>query len=260
MAAVVTLTTDWGTRDHYSGIVKGMLVSRLPEVTIIDITHNVEPFNIKQAAFILRNTYPYYPPGTIHIVAINTEESENTPHIAVEYKGHYFIGADNGIFALLFDENPTNVVEVTLPQESGFFIFSTRDRFVKAAVHLAQGGSMEGLGHPRQELTALISMRPQINGNCLHGRVIYIDHFENVLLNITRKDFEDFGAKRRFNLNIRGKEHRVKMIREAYGDVIPGEIVVLFSTSGFLEIGINKGNASGLLGLRNDDLVIVEFE
>ncbi|MBV2245642.1 MAG: SAM-dependent chlorinase/fluorinase [Lentimicrobium sp.] len=260
MAVIVTLTTDWGARDHYAGIVKGMLLSRLPDANVVDITHQVDPFNVKQASFILRNAFPYFPKGTIHIVGINTEESEKTPHVAMEYKGQYFIGADNGIFTLLFDERPDAVVEITLPQETGFFIFSTRDRFVKAAVHLANGGSITGLGHSRQELTALIAMKPQVNGNSLNGRVIYIDHYENVLLNITIKEFEDFGTRRRFNLNIRGKRHKIRQVCEAFSDVIPGEIVVLFSTTGHLEIGINRGNAAGLLGLKIDDVVIVEFE
>ncbi|GAB1405832.1 MAG: SAM-dependent chlorinase/fluorinase [Lentimicrobiaceae bacterium] len=260
MASIITLTTDWGPRDHYAGIVKGMLHSRLTDVSIVDITHQVEPFNVKQASFILRNVFPYFPKGTVHIVGINTEESEQTPHIAIEYKGQFFIGADNGIFTLLFDEKPDAVVELTIPQESGFYIFSTRDRFVKAAVHLCNGGEIGQLGHTRDKLTTLISLQTQKNGNRLIGRVLYIDHYENVLLNITKHEFEEFGRKRRFNLNIRGKQHAVKQLYEAYSDVIPGEIVLLFSITGHLEIGINKGNASSLLGLSIDDMVVLEFD
>ncbi|MGV8114496.1 MAG: S-adenosyl-l-methionine hydroxide adenosyltransferase family protein [Lentimicrobium sp.] len=256
---IITLTTDWGPRDHYSGVVKGAILSKLPEARIVDITHQIPPFNVKQASFILRNSFPHFPDGTVHIVGVNTEESELTPHIALLYRNHYFIGADNGIFTLMFDGLPDKIVELTIPQDSGHFIFSTRDRFVKAAVHLATGKPVEELGDVRNELKALISMQPQINGNIISGRVIYIDNYENVFLNITEKEFLETGMRRRFSLNIKGKTHPVNVVRNAYSDVPEGEIAVLFSTTGYLEIAINKGNASSLLGLRNDDVVLIEF-
>ena len=215
MASIITLTSDWGTRDHYVGIVKGALLSRMPGAQIIDISHQISPFDVKQASFVLRSAYPFFPVGTVHIVGINTEESELNPHIALLYKGHYFIGTDNGIFTLMFDSLPEKIVELSITQDTGFFIFSTRDRFVKAAIHLSNGGPIEELGHLRTELKALIRMQPQVNGNTLAGRVMYIDNYENVLLNVTIKEFDEIGMKRRFSLNIKGKSHQVKMLREA---------------------------------------------
>ena len=97
MTTIITLTTDWGLRDHYAGVVKGAILSRLPDARIVDISHIIQPYNVKQASFILRNAFTSFPAGTIHIVGINTEESDQTPHIALEYDGHYFIGTDNGI-------------------------------------------------------------------------------------------------------------------------------------------------------------------
>lgn len=259
MVPVITLTTDWGSRDHYAGAVKGAIISRLPEARIVDITHKIRPFSVKQASFILRNAFPFFPEGSIHIIGVNTEESEQTPHVAVYYKKHYFIGADNGIFTLMFEENPEKIVELDITQDTGFFIFSTRDRFVKAAVHLAKGGTIEELGHTRSELNALISMRPHISGNSISGRVTYIDNYENAFLNVTSQEFAEVGKNRKFSLVIKGKPQSVSMIREAYSAVPEGEIAVLFSTTGYIEIAINKGNAASLLGLRTDDIVLIEF-
>lgn len=256
---IITLTTDWGIRDHYAGVVKGAILSKLPEARIVDITHLIPPFDLKRASFILRNTFHQFPEGSVHIVGVNTEESEAIPHIAISYRNHFFIGADNGIFALMFDQVPDRIIELTIPQDSGKFIFSTRDRFVKAAIHLATGKPIEELGHERDDMKALISMKSQINGNVISGRVIYIDNYENVFLNITEQEFLETGMKRNFLLNIKGRTHTVKKLRNAYSDVPEGEIAVLFSSTGYLEIAINKGKASSLLGLKYDEVVLVEF-
>jgi len=259
MLPVITLTTDWGLRDHYAAAVKGALISRLPDIRIVDITHRVPTFDVKRASFILRNAFQHFPPGTIHIIGVNTEESEKVAHVAIEYENQFFIGADNGVFALMFDSHPAKIVEITIPQDSGSFVFSTRDRFVKAAVHLAGGNSIESLGNLRKDLNALITMRPQINGNTIAGRVLYIDNYENAFLNITASDFKTIGHNRRFDLNIKGKKHPISMIRDAYGEVPEGEIAVIFSTTGYLEIAINKGNAASLLGIKTDDVILIEF-
>ncbi|KAF0201395.1 MAG: hypothetical protein FD170_2712 [Bacteroidetes bacterium] len=260
MTPVITLTSDWGLRDHYVGAVKGAILSKLPEARIVDISHSISPFNVKQGSFVLRNAYPGFPKGSIHIVGINTEESEQTPHIALVYQGHYFIGTDNGIFTLMFDALPEKIVEIEIPQDSGYFTFSTRDRFVKAAVHLAQGGELEELGNLHTDLKALISMKSQVNGNTLAGRVMYIDNYENIFLNITLAEFEDTGMKRKFAINIKGRKHQPNQLRSAYSDVPDGEIALLPSTTGYLEIAINRGNAASLLGLNIDDVVLIEFE
>jgi len=259
MFPVITLTTDWGPRDHYSGAVKGAILSRLPDAKIVDITHHIPPFSVKQASFILRNAYPYFPAGSVHIVGIDTEESAANPHIALLYKEHFFIGADNGVFTLMFDSTPEKIVELSIPQDTGFFTFSTRDRFVKAAVHLAQGGKIEELGDVRNELKPLITLQTQINGSTIGGRVLYIDNFENVFLNISSKEFTEIGQNRKFALNIKGRSYPIPGISKAYGDVADGEIAVLFSTSGLLEIAISKANAAGLLGLKPDEVVLIEF-
>jgi hypothetical protein len=259
MTPIITLTTDWGLRDHYAGVVKGAILSRLPDARIVDISHIIQPYNVKQASFILRNAFTSFPAGTIHIVGINTEESDQTPHIALEYDGHYFIGTDNGIFTLMFDKHPEKIIELDIPQETGFFTFSTRDRFVKAAVMLASGSTIEELGSLRTDLKALISMKAQASGNSLSGRVIYIDNYGNVFLNISLSELEDNGITRKFSINIKGRRHLINQLRKAYGDVPEGEIAEIARTTGNIEIAINRGNASSLLGLKIDEVVLIEY-
>lgn len=259
MSAIITLTTDWGILDHYVGAVKGSILSRLPDARIVDISHTIPPFDIKKAAFILRNSYSQFPEGTIHIVGVNTEESETVPHIVVKHRQHYFIGADNGIFSLLFESIPDEVYELQITQDTGYFTFSTRDRFAKAAVHLATGKAISELGTPAGQLTSYINMQSQLNGNQLQARVLYIDNYGNLFLNVTADEFMQMGMGRSFSVNIKGKPEKVTKIYDAYGEVSEGEIVVLFSTTGFVEIAVNKGNASSLLGFRPDQVVIIEF-
>ncbi len=259
MSAIITLTTDWGSVDHYTGAVKAAIISRLPDARIIDISHNIPPFDIKKAAFILRNSWHHFPEKTIHIVGINTEESETVPHIVIEYKKQYFIGADNGIFSLIFNDPPVNIFELQVPQDSGFFTFSTRDRFVKTAVHLALGNDIEELGIPKSQVTTFLSMQPILTDNRLQARVVYIDNYQNVFLNISSEVFRQMGKGRRFTLIIKGKPNEIQAIHNAYGEVAEGELVILHSTTGFIEIALNKGTAASLLGLHPDDMVVIEF-
>lgn len=259
MSAIVTLTTDWGLLDHYVGAVKGTLLRRLSDINIVDITHQIPPFDIKKATFILRNAFPHFPAGTIHIIGVSTEESETTPHIVVSYRGHYFIGADNGIFSLLFDEMPESIIELQVPQDTRYFTFSSRDRFVKTAIHLALGKPIEELGLQKTELTTFMTMRPVIVGDQIQTRVLYIDNYENVFLNLPSAEFEKACRERKFSLFVKGREHKKNRVDAAYGDVPEGEMAVLYSTTGFIEVAVNRGNAASLLGFRTDDVVIIEF-
>lgn len=254
---IITLTSDWGLRDHYLAAVKGTLISRLPGVQIVDITHEVEPFNLKQASFILRNSYAHFPAGTIHVVSLRTEETKDYPHVVMEYEGHFFIGTDNGIFSLIFNKKPDKMFEMTIVQDTDYFTFSTRDRFVKAAVHLAEGKPVEELGRPRTDWQQQMHFQPVVSGDVIRGMVIYVDNYENVITNITREFFDEVGKGRNFLIECRGEQ--LKSISTSYLDVPVGDIVALFGSTGHLEIAINQGNASGLLGLHVNDSIRVEF-
>lgn len=255
---IITITSDWGLKDHYLGAVKGAIASRLPNATVVDITHLIPSFNTEQAAFVIKNAYSNFPKGTVHIIAINTEESEKYPHTVIEYDGHYFIGTDNGIFSMVVDGAPDKIAEINVTQDSDYFTFSTRDRFVKVAVHLATGGRIEDIGNMRSRITEKILLKPVIDPDVIKGHVMYIDSYENLITNITESVFNEHRKGRKFH--IRFRSYSIKKISRSYQDVPPGEILALFDSNRNLEIAMNQGNAAGLLGLSFKDMIRIEFD
>ena len=256
---IITLTSDWGYKDHYLGVVKGTIHTKIPGCTIIDITHDIPPFDILQCSFILKNCYRSFPPGTIHIIGIKTEASIEFPHVAILADNQYFIGADNGIFSLIFERKPKKIIELNIIQESDYFTFSTRDVFIKAALHIAQGKNIEELGSETSNLCHRLNFSPVISNSLIKGSVIYIDNYENVITNISQKIFKDVGNGKSFKIYLPSPGYEIDEISSSYGDVLDGEKLALFGTTGFLEIAINQGNASSLLGLKMYDPIRIEF-
>ena len=256
---IITLTSDWGLSSHYVGAVKGVILSYCPEAKIIDISHDIPVFDIHKVSFVLKNSYKYFPKGTIHIIGVNTEASDKTPHMVIEYDGHYFIGSDNGIFSLIFDRKPDKIIELDVIQDSDYFTFAGRDIFAKVACHLAQGKKIEELGHAKNEINELIHPKPTTDKGLIRGTVIFIDTYENVITNITENIFKEIGKGRPFTISFRSYDD-INIIHKAYNDVGEGEKLAFFDSSGLLEIAINKGNASNLLGLKINDTIRIEFE
>ncbi|MCH7534311.1 MAG: SAM-dependent chlorinase/fluorinase [Bacteroidetes bacterium] len=263
--AIITLTTDLGLKDYYVSLIKAAILSQEPEATIVDISHDVPKFDLLQASFIIKNSYSAFPEGSIHIVGIDADLKEDRCHLALKVNGHYFIGADNGIFSLIFDKVPDEIVEISLNQDVNYFTFPTKDVFVPAACHIARGGTLEMLGRKKESLTEMIMLMATSDKNMIRGNVIYIDDYENVICNITIDMFNDIGKERRFTIYFRRTEYKITVISNTYSDVIDGEMCALFGSTGHLEIAINKGvhgaggGASSLLGLAQGDTIRVEF-
>ncbi|MCJ8209654.1 SAM-dependent chlorinase/fluorinase [Mucilaginibacter sp. RS28] len=256
---IITLTTDLGDKDIYQAALKGSILSLLPTVSIIDITHSVAAFNVQQAAFILKNAYHYFPQNTVHLIGIDTVYNVHTRYLAVKYRGHYFVGADNGIFSLMFDQQPDEMVEINIMQDLKFLHFPLADIFVKAACHLAQEKPLEEIGLPVTSIEKKMNLQPVVERNLIKGMVIYVDSFQNVITNITKDFFNKVQHGRRFTLYFKRNE-TINQLSWHYNEVPEGEKLCLFGISDHLEIAINKGNASGLLGLNVGDSVIIDFE
>jgi S-adenosylmethionine hydrolase len=255
--AIITLTTDLGLKDYYVSAVKGSILSQLPDVTLVDISHLVPSFNIQEAAYILKNSYPSFPEGTIHIIGVNAEATAQHAHIALQVSGHFFIGADNGIFSLLFDKTPDKIVELNIRHDSNNPTFPTRDVFAKAACHLARGGSIDLIGTAKPGVNERILFRPVSIGDNLRGSIIYIDSYNNVVTNITRKLVNETGKGRAFS--IRFGSHEIEKLSVVYNDVVEGEILAMFNAAGHLEIAMNRGKASQLLNLHMGDTITLIF-
>ncbi len=257
---IITLTTDWGKANHYAGAVKGALLRHIPNALIIDISHDINCFDIMQASFVLRNACHDFPPGTIHIIGINTEAGINTPHIVVKHNQHYYIGADNGIFTLIIDEEPQLAIELDIRQDTDYFTFSERDVFVKAAAMLASDQPPETIGTHYKSLNERIAFKPVVYPDQITGKVIFIDNYDNVFVNIDVNLFKKIGKNRNFEIGLRLPGEVINELHQSYSDVVPGERLALFGSTGFLEIAVNQGKAASLLGLNLNDTVAVVFD
>src|SRR6201991_4518934 len=204
--AIITLTTDLGDKDIYQAALKGSILKLLPTVNIVDITNSVAAYNVQQAAFILKNSFYYFPDNTVHLIGIDTVFNSDTKYLAVSYKNHYFVGSDNGIFSLMFDSEPDEIVEVHIMQDLKFLHFPLADIFVKAACHLADNGKLKDIGLPVESIEKKMNLQPVIEKNLIKGAVIYIDSFQNVITNITKEFFNQVQQGRRFTLYFKRNE------------------------------------------------------
>jgi len=248
-----------GDKDIYQAALKGSILKLLPTVNIVDITNSVAAYNIQQAAFILKNSFHYFPDATVHLIGIDTVFNTGTRYLAVKYRNHYFVGADNGIFSLMFDKDPDEMVEINIMQDLKFLHFPLADIFVKAACHLAKGGTLAEIGLPVNDIDKKMNLQPVLEKSLIKGVVIYIDSFQNVITNITKEFFNKVQQNRRFTLSFKRNE-TISQLSWHYNEVPEGEKLCLFGISDHLEIAINKGNAAGLLGLNLGDSVIIDFE
>ncbi|MEY8849192.1 S-adenosyl-l-methionine hydroxide adenosyltransferase family protein [Psychroserpens sp. XS_ASV72] len=274
--AIITLTTDFGEKDHFAGAIKGAIYSEMPDARIVDISHSVAPFNIPEAAYIIQNAYSSFPKGTIHVIGIDSELNPENKHIAVQLDDHYFICANNGIMSMICSEiSPQKIVEINIHDRVGTS-FPVLDVFVNVACHIARGGTLEVIGKVIDTIKPIKNMIPFVNDekNQIIGNVIYIDNYGNVVTNIKRKFFESIQKTR--NYEISARNYKFKTIYEKYSDAINFDIpeekrydagrgLVVFNSSGYLEIAVYKsdgntvGSASSLMGLDIRDTVTVNF-
>lgn len=274
--AIITLTTDFGEKDHFAGAIKGAIYSEFPTIKIVDISHSISPFNIMEAAYVIQNAYSSFPKGTIHIIGIDSEMNPENKHIAVKLDDHYFICANNGIMSMLCSEiAPEKIVEINIHDkiETNFPVL---DVFVKVACHLARGGTLDVIGKTITEIKPIRNIKPYVNDekSQIIGTIIYIDNYGNVVSNIKRHFLESIQKGRRFEL--RARSFKSQVIYDKYSDFINFSIteekrhdigtgLAVFNSSGYLEIAIYKsnpatvGSASSLMGLKINDTVTITF-
>jgi len=255
---LITLTTDWGLRDYYAAAAKGAIYNLYSEAVVVDISHQIPPFDIIQASLVLKNSYKYFPKGTVHIVEVKAQAVNiANAHLAITHEGQYFIGADNGIFSLVLDEMPNNIVEIIT--DNHFSCFPTKDIYIKAACHLSKGGKLEDLGNKKEKYLERLMLRATTDEASIKGSIIYIDDFGNIITNISRDLFEQIRKGRKYNIFIRRFEYEISDVSQSYGEVPEGEKVAIFNSSGYLEVAINEGKASNLLGLSLNDTIRIDF-
>ncbi|MHB1146513.1 MAG: SAM hydrolase/SAM-dependent halogenase family protein [Lutibacter sp.] len=274
--SIITLTTDFGIKDHFVGAVKGTIYSELPDARIVDISHQISPFNITETAYILRNAYKKFPEGSIHIIGVDAELNSENKHIAIKLDNHYFICPDNGVISLLASEiTPEKIVEINIHEyiESSFPVL---DVFVKVACHIARGGKLEIIGKTIPEFKKISELQPTIasDNNTIFGNIIYVDNYGNSISNISEKLFSQVGKGRDFE--VIANRYTFSKIYEKYSDIVDfslpkeqrqkdGTRLALFNSANFLEIAMYRSNTStvggavSLLGLNYRAVITIKF-
>ncbi len=274
--SIITLTTDFGTKDHFVGAIKGTIYNELPNARIVDISHEISPFNITETAYILKNAYKSFPEGSIHIIGVDSELNEENKHIALKLDNHYFICPNNGVISLLANEiKPEKIVEINIHDriETSFPVL---DVFVKVACHIARGGKLEIIGKVISEYKKIVELQPKISDDLttLTGNIIYVDNYGNAISNISKKVFEEVRKGRTFE--IMASKYSFKEYQNKYSDIVDfslpfdqrqkeGNRLAIFNSANYLEIAIFRSNiktvggASTLLGLNYRDTITIKF-
>lgn len=256
---VITLTSDIGLQDYMVGAVKGQLCQQCPGAGIFDISHQVAPFNFPQAAYLCRSAVAHFPEGTFHIILVNLFDRKPDYCLMAFQEGQYFCCADNGLLSMIFDTGPEKLVQLPLDRSAPRNTIGFIRSFAAAINRITKGEPLEATGRVTTEFVRRNNLQPMISGQWMEGQIVYIDNFENVIVNITRDQFEEQRKGRGFRIYVMRDEF-ISNISETYADVPEGSKLALFNTAGFLEIAINKGNAAGLFGLQSLDREQVKKE
>ena len=281
--SIITLTTDYGLKDHFVGALRGKILTENSEATIVDISHNIDPFNTVEASYIIGAAYMSFPKGTVHLIGVDAELNKENQHIAMQWNDHFFICADIGILSMISKKVvPQKIVAINihdrLPEDS-----TDLDVFVTVASHLSKGGSLSVIGKEINTIKQFTELQPLVaaDKNSIKGYVIYIDHFGNVVTNISKKLFIEVGKGRPYEIpllqnRLQKKSNPIKNIWAKYSDIsnagkypikdYEGDKLAIFNEAGFLEIAIFRsnpmgvGSASSLLGLNYRDSITIEFK
>ena len=258
---IVTLTTDWGYQDFFAGMVKGKLMNYIPNVRIVDICHGISPFDKAKAAYVVKNGCLGFPPGTIHIIDVDTVETEKYAFVVVEYKEQYYICTDNSLPSEVFGKNYTSVTQLRVNQESNFFTFGAYDLFCKVAALIAAGTPLSELGEQVNELYPSAGLNYLKRDGYLKVYINYIDVYGNVYLSITYDEFMKIRDGRDFSAMV--NEFELHEISNSYNDSADSrktEILLTVSSTGYLQIAIRQDSAEHLLGLKLKDSIIITFK
>lgn len=246
---ILTFTSDIGNHDFLAGAIKGQLLQANSSLSIIDITHNLSPFNYPQAAYVCRNAIKNFPTGTFHLVMVNLFDEKPEHLLLAEHNGHFIGCADNGLITMILEEVPQKVVALQLEKTQQKNTLYCTTVFANAFTQLQNGKKIEELGDPEVSIQVKNPLKPLLGNNWIEGQIIFVDNFENIIVNISKEEFEEQRKGRSFKIVFK-RDEIIDRVSESYADVVEGEKLALFNSAGYLEIAINKGNAAGLFGLQ----------
>lgn len=271
--SIITLTTDYGIKDHFVASVKGRLLSNMPDAQIVDISHCIDLYSIANASYVLFGAYKNFPKGSVHMVLVEAEMFDQTSFLLTEFDGHYFLTANNGAITLLANaEDTTEIYDLKIPD----FCHDTVSLYSYVAKNIFSNTKTEDLGNriKYESCELLVELRAKVadDENSIKGAVIYIDHYGNAVTNISKDLFERVRKNRKFVIN--AIRYRISRINEFYADFntqakslreYEGDMLFIFNDLDFLQMSIfksdldNVGNARTMFGVTYRDTVIIEF-
>ena len=278
MNPTIALLTDFGTEDIYVGVMKGVMREICPQATFIDITHQINPQNVRQAAFALKNALPYFPPQTVFLVVVDPGVGTRRRPIAARFGNYSFVAPDNGVLSYAFSaDDEVQFAELDRPD---FWIsnvsqtFHGRDIFAPVAAHLASGKSLDVVGTSLQQVFELPQPALDIDNRYIYGEVVHIDRFGNIITSIGRLRWSG-GARVTLMPAFGNLDHTISILSEdaqlqlsgetistiktTYSDAMRGDLLMLVGSSGYLEIAMNQGNAAERLDVVIGDRIEVQL-
>lgn len=265
---LIVLLTDFGSSDPYVGVMKGVIAARCPEARFIDLTHQVEPQNVKQAAYLLRSAYRYFPTHAVFLVVVDPGVGTARMPLAIKTDHGQYVGPDNGVFTGVLSEADTWQAVALWPAEQMSATFHGRDLFAPTAAKLACGATLGEVGSPTSDVTTLDLMRvTQIAADTIEGEVIHIDHFGNIITSLGRLDWAETHLRLDpLDLSFEAAKAAVEVdgtkingIQATYGNVAAGALIALVNSDNQLEIAVNQGSAAKMLGAKLGQRVKLHF-
>ncbi|MFY0591449.1 SAM hydrolase/SAM-dependent halogenase family protein [Roseivirga sp.] len=249
---LITFISDFGQSDHYVAFTKARILREHPEAQIIDISHDVKPFNLAHIAFVLKSVFREFPAGTIHLIGNDADSQKAQSYIIAQIEEHIFIGANNGVMSLISDKPPEAIYQLEIGIAEGF------KELPSIAAKLAKHISPETLGSPTDQFNEYMPRKARATKKEIAGHVIHTDHYGNLITNIEKTDFDILSANRAYTI-VFGRDI-AHQVNRSIPEVDPGEVFFIFNSNGQLMLGINQGHGGQLLGLSYDSPISIKFE
>ena len=247
---VITLTSDIGQEDFIIGAIKGQILSIIPGCTIADITHQLSSKNYLQGAYIFNNAAKHYPSGTVHVVMVNFFQYQQDHVLFAHYNGHFFITPDNGFLTMMLGIKPSDIVAIDIKGANTFVQIT--ERIVESVAYFFASGNLLDAGAAIENIVEIFPTQPKYDNNWMEGQIIFIDQFENVVVNIRQEEFETHAKGRPFKI-VFTRNETIQVLSRNYGAVPVAAKLAWFNSAGYLEISVRGGNMAGLFGLSKYD-------
>lgn len=252
----ITLTTDYGLQDYYVAELKASILNKAKAVTFLDISHSIPTYDITKAAYYVENVYGKMPTGTIHIISVHNHYARKNRILVLKRNGQYFVAPDNGLLSLIFDDLQTGEIFMIDGQQLG--LSSLSSIYAHVAGYLKHRLPLNEIGPVVNHINKKLKIEAVVTSSQVRATIIHVDHYDNVIINLTREKFEDIRAGRKFELYYKQNEP-IDYICRSYSDVSVGEVLLLFNSESYLELAINMGRASSMLNLNVNETVQINF-